>query len=106
MCPPENIHVGGHVYGHGAALGRAHRPSPTVNTLLADNHFLRLKVGLFRMVTKKKRRQMSQLTVCLRFPINLLRASILPLLLESHPRLVSDRQALPDAPLCQDKGRR
>ena len=26
MCPPENIHVGGHV----AAFGRAHRPSPTV----------------------------------------------------------------------------
>ena len=26
MCPPENIHVD----GHGAAFGRAHRPSPTV----------------------------------------------------------------------------
>ena len=39
MCPPENIHV----YGHVAAFGRAHRPSPTVNTATvntapADNH--------------------------------------------------------------------
>ena len=38
MCPPENIHVYGHVcghvIGHAAAFGRAHRPSPTVNTIL------------------------------------------------------------------------
>ena len=33
MCPPENIHV----YGHVAVFGRAHRPSPTV-TVNVDGH--------------------------------------------------------------------
>ena len=33
MCPPENIHV----YGHVAAFGRAHRPSPTVFSYMKDN---------------------------------------------------------------------
>ena len=34
MCPPGDIHVCHRVYGHVAAIGRAHRPSPTVFSFL------------------------------------------------------------------------
>ena len=43
MCPPECRNVTVNAIAYVDVSGRAHRPSPTVNTLLANNHFFAFK---------------------------------------------------------------